>query len=69
MLILVREKDGTYKLTSKFSERNNQDILEDLTLAEATLLIRYNNGGDLTGSEKNAVADLIENKEVPLGFQ
>jgi len=69
MLILIREKSGFYKLTSKFTDRNNQDLLEGMTLAEAVLVVRYKNGGSLTGGEKNTVDDLIANNEVPLGAE
>lgn len=69
MFGLFRDKTGdTWRITQWTNQgRAGQDILCGLTLAETFLVLRYLNGADMTGGEKNQVEDLIENNVCPVG--
>ena len=56
----------SFRVTQYDVKGFGHDILCGLTLTQALLVVRYINGGTLTGGEKTMVDDLIENNVCPI---
>ena len=62
MFYIYQDSESTYILAETF---RGQSFLCGLTLAEAILMMRYINGGVMTGGQQNEVDLLIANNVCP----